>query len=714
MNNKFNIGVEIEKLRCTKEGKISKTRHPSIFGDRMKNNFITTDFGEAQMEIRTPICNNIEECYLKLEEITNVVIDEIHKNDELLWPYSMPCILPKAEEFVFGDYGEYKEETKYEMDLYEKYGHKMHCMSGVHINFSLNKNFFNYIKSKNTNLPKITDEAYLKIMRQFMEKAWMLIYFFGATPMQCEDDIESAISIRNSYKHGFKNRKLIDIDFNSRINYAKSIQKNIDAGNLLSARELYIPIRAKSENKNNVIQDLLESEINHIEIRLCDINPFDKCGISKKDLEFSVAFLFYCLLSEEKKGLSYREVAENGITEEERMILLDELNKIMKINNELELGCSDGIEEKIDMCKKGLTSAKQVKNMAEKKGLKEGLLELAEEHSKDGYNNRYIIKNYPNLEASTVVVLKSAITQGIDFNILNENKNFIELINHNHKEYIVQATKTNRDSYIFPFITDDKYFAKNVMKGNGLEVPESIMINNEMEEAEKEKLISRFYNKKCVVKPRTTNCGTGITVFSEKATKEQLYEAIKYATKFEDDILVEEYVEGKEYRFTVIDGKCESVIWRRNASILGNGINTIYELIEMKNKEDWHLLLRHPIIIDKPVEDFIKQQGYTFEYIPKKDERIFLRENSNCSTGGESVAMTEIMPEKFKKIAEQTAKLFNAKICGVDILIDNLQKDEYKIIEINDNPGLSSSQWPYEGAGRKVGLRILEFLSLCN
>ena len=45
------------------------------------------------------------------------------------------------------------------------------------------------------------------------------------------------------------------------------------------------------------------------------------------------------------------------------------------------------------------------------------------------------------------------------------------------------------------------------------------------------------------------------------------------------------------------------------------------------------------------------------------------------------------MPAKFKKIAEKASRAFNAKICGVDIIIEDFEKDEYSIIEINDNPG---------------------------
>ena len=41
-----------------------------------------------------------------------------------------------------------------------------------------------------------------------------------------------------------------------------------------------------------------------------------------------------------------------------------------------------------------------------------------------------------------------------------------------------------------------------------------------------------------------------------------------------------------------------------------------------------------------------------------------------------------------------------------------MESDEYAIVEINDNPGYSINEWPYEGKGEKVGISILKLLDL--
>ena len=52
------------------------------------------------------------------------------------------------------------------------------------------------------------------------------------------------------------------------------------------------------------------------------------------------------------------------------------------------------------------------------------------------------------------------------------------------------------------------------------------------------------------------------------------------------------------------------------------------------------------------------------------------------------------------------------KYVGVDIIIDDLNSKEYKVIELNDNPGILSNEYPVEGTGVKAGIEILKLLNL--
>lgn len=342
----------------------------------------------------------------------------------------------------------------------------------------------------------------------------------------------------------------------------------------------------------------------------------------------------------------------------------------------------------------------------------EQVLEFANKCMYEGHMKRYTIVGHETIVAESKVLIKDSIAQGINYNVLNDNKSVVEHGNKKEKEIVIEGNKTDRDSYIFPIITDDKFIAKNIMKEAGLHVPDCIILDKTMNDKDIDELVHEYYNSKIVVKPRNTNYGTGITVFSKPATKKQILDAIKYAFQFDDSILLEEYCKGMEYRFLVVDGKCISIAHRRIASVVGDGKSTIEELIKAKNKESWHDLTGCPVKMDKPVEEYLKLQKLSYSSVIPKNKRVFLRTNSNCSTGGESVDYTDIIPARFKRIAEKASRAFEAKICGVDIIIDDLNKDDYSIIEINDNPGYSINEWPYEGKGEKIGVKILQLLNL--
>ncbi len=704
MNSKniYKIGIEREGLRCDVNAKLSKKGHPEIFGNPQTNDFFTIDFGETQIELRTPPCNNVQECYTKLCQITNIALETLHDRDEFIWPYSMPCILPKKEDYPFGKYKD-EEVAKYKDYLSKKYSYKKRAISGIHINFSLNPEYYEFLKKEFKNLPENIDDAYIRIMGQYMKKVWMIIYLLGASPISMDTKYE--ISVRNS-KEGFKNKVPFDINFENKNEYIKSVRKYIDNKELYSLSELYSPIRAKAIGGSDDI-DKLSEKINHIEVRVCDINPFDKCGVSKAQLDFVVGFLFSCLLNHTENSYDYEEVAENGITDKQIQEIKDELEKISIINNKLGLNCDDGICEMLNICETRETLSGKVKQLVEENGYLNTFINLAKKHDLNGQNNKYLVEGYPKLEASTVVIAREALTNGIDVDVLEEKKCILKLKKGNKEDIIVQATRTSKDVSTLQYVVNNKDVAKKILSNNGISTPNGIIVNK----ADNiDKIIAEYENKAIVVKPQSTNCGVGITIFDKFASEEKLRKAIEYAFTFDNNILIEEYVKGKEYRFLVINNKCIAVTWRRNASVVGDGKTNIRDLIANKNNELWHQVMEAQIKNDNELKSYLQKNNISLEDIPEKGERVTLRGNSNISTGGENIDMTDIMPTYFKEIAEKASKCFNAKICGVDIVIDNINSKEYNILELNSNPGIYIHRWPYEGTDRRIGLEVLKLL----
>ena len=334
-------------------------------------------------------------------------------------------------------------------------------------------------------------------------------------------------------------------------------------------------------------------------------------------------------------------------------------------------------------------------------------------NSSNGFLEKCVLDGYPDLEPSTVCVIKAAIKHDLKYDIIDEAHSFIKVYNDEKEEYIYQATKTSKDISTFPFITDDKVLVKDILRENNINTPDGIILEKGLTKRDIDYLINPFVGKSVVVKPNTTNRGTGITVFEKPVNQIDLRNAVRNAFKFDTKVIVEEFKKGLEYRFLVIGDECVCVIHRRSASVVGDGKTNINDLIKAKNEEPWHGLSKRVITIDDGLKQILKRQKYSLKSVPEKGKRVFVRDNSNCSTGGESIDLTDVMPDEFKRVAVKAAKLFNAQICGVDILIDNFNRFEYSIVELNDNPGIGICECPYEGKGQPIGdyiLRLLGFI----
>lgn len=133
------FGIEWESLRAKGDGELSLTPHPEVFGDKLTNPLVTTDFSESQIEIITPTFDTIDEAFDTFSLISDIVNSSL-KEDEYLWFQSIPCILPYWDKIPIAKYSEDGESSqKYREDLAKKYGVKKQMISGVHFNFSFSE-----------------------------------------------------------------------------------------------------------------------------------------------------------------------------------------------------------------------------------------------------------------------------------------------------------------------------------------------------------------------------------------------------------------------------------------------------------------------------------------------------------------------------------------------------------------------------------------------
>nr|WP_294573819.1 bifunctional glutamate--cysteine ligase GshA/glutathione synthetase GshB [uncultured Romboutsia sp.] len=753
---KGNFGIEREGLRVDYEGKLSTNPHPEVFGYKMKNPYITTDFSESQLELITPTFSTTKETYNFLNALYDIVAMEI--KDEYIWPQSMPAIIPEDKDIPIAQFcgcEEGQTARKYREELLLKYGGKRQLISGIHYNFSFNENIIKKLyenSSKCKDYKTFKDDIYLKVTRNYLRYRWLLIYLLGCTGVvhetyqeECVKQLKEiskgsfsnkgALSYRNS-ECGYKNKIDLFPSYNSVKDYVDSINKFIDEDLIDNHKELYAPIRLKAKDPKSLLNSLMKDGINYLEYRSIDINPFEKGGIALNDLYFMNIFNLFLLIEDESDYENWQQealsnqniIATHGqkdveLVKDGKSISkvewgLEILDKIKAINDELQLGYEEII---VDIIKR-LEDYKQtytykIIEKVKEQGYINAHLNLAKKYKDLAYNNRFKLEGYEDLELSTQILMKESIKRGIKTELIDRSDNFISLTKDNKIEYIKQATKTSKDNYATVLAMENKVVTKKILQINNIKVPNGSEFDN-IDDAISE--IDNFINKPIVIKPKSTNFGTGISIFPQGANKEDITSAFEIAFKYDNTVLVEEFISGKEYRFLVIGDKVVGILHRVPANVVGDGEKSIRQLVEIKNQSPLrgkgYKTPLEKINLDENAALFLKHRGLDFDYIPKKDETVYLRENSNISTGGDSIDYTDDIHQEFKDIAVKSSKAIGAKICGVDMMIDDYtnRDSQYAIIELNFNPAIHIHSYPYIGVEREIAKEILKLLEFID
>lgn len=747
-----NFGVEREGLRVGVKGELSRNKHPKVFGNKIMNPYITTDFSESQLELITPVFNTSKEVYDFLNALYDIVALEI--GDEYIWPESMPCIIPDDREIPIATFCKCKqgeEARAYREELLRKYGGKIQLISGIHYNFSLDDDVLNKLyenSSKKEDFKTFKDNLYLKIVRNYLRYRWLLIYLLGSTGVvhssykgECLkklDNIsqgayscEGIVSYRNS-DCGYGNRVTLFADYTSTREYVNSLKRFINDGLIQSPKEFYSSVRPKGKNPNKILESLLNEGIQYLEYRSIDINPFSKGGISLEDLEFLELFNLYLLFKEESNykdwqidGLeNQKNIARNGgldielIRDGEKVSKvqwgLEILNEIRDINHILNLGKGELIDAQIEKIKDyKKTNTYRFIELVKEKGYIDSHLDLSKKYKKEAYVKRFNLKGFEDMELSTQILMKEAIKRGIKFEVLDREDNFISLEKNGKLEYIKQATKTSVDNYATVLAMNNKVVTKKILDKKDVRVPKGEEFTSIDESIRR---IEKYVNLPVVIKPKSTNFGLGISIFPDGGGKEELTKALDFAFSKDNTVLIEEFIKGKEFRFLVIGDKVSGILHRVPANVKGDGKHTIEELIEIKNKDSLrgkgYKTPLEKIEIDTSVLLYLKNHNRDIYTVLKEGEEVFLRENSNISTGGDSIDFTDVIPNRFKEIAIKSAKSIGAKICGVDMVIEDYtdERSNYGIIELNFNPAIHIHSYPYEGKERNVAKDILNLL----
>lgn len=277
---------------------------------------------------------------------------------------------------------------------------------------------------------------------------------------------------------------------------------------------------------------------------------------------------------------------------------------------------------------------------------------------------------------------------------------------------LIQASLTDLPSCISVDIASNKDITKKILRDYMIPVPDGDITHS----VEGAIFTAKNIGFPVVVKPLDGNQGKGVTV--NVNTEEEVKAAFIEAKKYSNSVLVEEYINGNDYRLLVVGNKVSAASERRPPFVTGDGIHTIWELVEIENSNELrgvdHEKPLTKIKLDDLAKKVLHSQGCDENYIPKDNEVIFLRYNSNISTGGTARDCTEEVHPLNAELAVKAAKALGLDIAGIDVCCEDISKPLYEqkgaIIEVNASPGLRMHIYPSAGESRNVAEDIINMM----
>jgi len=290
--------------------------------------------------------------------------------------------------------------------------------------------------------------------------------------------------------------------------------------------------------------------------------------------------------------------------------------------------------------------------------------------------------------------------------------NFVQASYKGHKE-VLYDIYTNLVPFTKGIIIDDKYYAKKFLSSKGFKVNTGEIFDGDYKKTAL--TYAREIGFPVVVKPTISSHGENV-IMDINSVRDLKIAIVTFLSKYNQSayFLIEKQFEAKEYRIFVTQSGFIAAVERTPANITGDGKSTIRKLIKVENyrRMNPRNTCLCKIAIDDISKNHLKKQGLSFSATPTKGQKVFLRKNSNVSTGGNCYDVTDSMHLSYKKLAKAILNALNVPFVGIDLLCSDISKnmDDYKVCELNSAPGLSLHMMPEKGKSRDVANAIVDVI----
>lgn len=272
------------------------------------------------------------------------------------------------------------------------------------------------------------------------------------------------------------------------------------------------------------------------------------------------------------------------------------------------------------------------------------------------------------------------------------------------------------NGWTYPFVSffaqetsRDKLLSYDLAESLGVSIPKTLCTDNPSK--------AILFMNSCdsvIVKPSESRASNGLT--RDLVDEDLLSVAFKRALSYGGVPIIQEQFIGEEVRLTVVSGKVRSVIMKRKLAVVGNGIDTIRDLVLLEN--DTRSKLPDKKIVYPKITNSMISDKIDIKYVPLMDEVIELSKSTLVSKGASLCEIIELIDKSYIYIAEKLASAMNPSFVVVDLMVKDCNAkatdDNYVFLEYNTSPVLSMYGAVREGSPQNIIYQLANLIDLSS
>lgn len=305
-----------------------------------------------------------------------------------------------------------------------------------------------------------------------------------------------------------------------------------------------------------------------------------------------------------------------------------------------------------------------------------------------------MINTLSRMSVTTRLLVNAGLRRGLTITLLPPSRNTF-LVRIGDREHIWKETAFGNPVSISR-ICKQKQLTHALLKFLGYAVPEAKVFTASEKIGAMEWIVN---NPNVVLKPLDAAHGDDITVLPKGPDEiNEAWDLVLDGKQPRKRVLLEEYVGGEDYRLLVVGNMCLYVMHRIPATIVGDGMLTIQQLVDRENKRPSRGAVRYgsfysPIVFDRLLEQTLTREEKTLDSVPLAGERVVLTRVCNVGCGGTEFDMTPYVTQSLMDDAVTLTTRLGMDILAIDVRCEDIRTvtslKDIKILELNSTPGIT-------------------------